>query len=156
MFLQGWSIPDWRRDNKCEWSKVKYFLWASLIQKHNSQSFSHVLLFHRIDIIMTIKTTIIMIIKTTITTIIMTIKITITTIIMIIISLSLRGITMEEARRILGSCGPEIDIIVARFAFKWCQQVLKSSLVDEMSFQMVVSTWTQIHRTPCCQGAWST
>jgi len=27
---------------------------------------------------------------------------------------SLRGITMEEARRILGSCGPEIDIIVAR------------------------------------------
>merc|ERR1719447_1065277 len=24
------------------------------------------------------------------------------------------GITMEEARRILGSCGPEIDIIVAR------------------------------------------
>ena len=134
MFLQGWSIPDWRRDNKCEWSKVKYFLWASLIQKHNTQSFSHVLLFHRIDIIMTIKTTIVMIIKTTITTIIMTIKITITTIIMIIISLSLRGITMEEARRILGSCGPEIDIIVARFAFKWCQQVLKSSLVDEMSF----------------------
>ena len=123
MFLQGWSIPDWRRDNKCEWSKVKYFLWASLIQKHNTQSFSHVLLFHRIDIIMTIKTTIVMIIKTTITTIIM-----------IIISLSLRGITMEEARRILGSCGPEIDIIVARFAFKWCQQVLKSSLVDEMSF----------------------
>ena len=77
--------------------------------------FYHVLLFHGIDIIMTI-------------------KITITTIIMIIISLSLRGITMEEARRILGSCGPEIDIIVARFAFKWCQQVLKSSLVDEMSF----------------------
>ena len=115
MFLQGWSIPDWRRDNKCEWSKVKYFLWASLIQKHNTQSFSHVLLFHRIDIIMTIKTNI-------------------TTIIMIIISLSLRGITMEEARRILGSCGPEIDIIVARFAFKWCLQVLKSSLVDEMSF----------------------
>ena len=132
MFLQGWSIPDWRRDNKCEWSKVKYF-----DPKHNTQSFSHVLLFHGIDIIMTIKTnitTIIMIIKTTITTIIMTIKITITTIIMIIISLSLRGITMEEARRILGSCGPEIDIIVARFAFKWCQQVLKSSLVDEMSF----------------------
>ena len=143
MFLQGWSIPDWRRDNKCEWSKVKYFLWASLIQKHNTQSFSHVLLFHRIDIIMIIKTTITtitMIIKTTITTIIMTIKITITTIIMIIISLSLRGITMEEARRILGSCGPEIDIIVARFAFKWCQQVLKSSLVDELSFLMVVST----------------
>jgi len=27
---------------------------------------------------------------------------------------SLRGITMEEARHILGSCGPEIDIIVAR------------------------------------------
>jgi len=27
---------------------------------------------------------------------------------------SLRGITMEEARRILGTCGPEIDIIVAR------------------------------------------
>ena len=132
MFLQGWSIPDWRRDNKCEWSKVKYF-----DPKHNTQSFSHVLLFHGIDIIMTIKTnitTIIMIIKTTITTIIMTIKTTITTIIMIIISLSLRGITMEEARRILGSCGPEIDIIVARFAFKWCQQVLKSSLVDEMSF----------------------
>ena len=146
MFLQGWSIPDWRRDNKCEWSKVKYF-----DPKHNTQSFSHVLLFHRIDIIMTIKTTIVMIIKTTITTItmiikttittiIMTIKITITTIIMIIISLSLRGITMEEARRILGSCGPEIDIIVARFAFKWCQQVLKSSLVDELSFLMVVST----------------
>ena len=126
MFLQGWSIPDWRRDNKCEWSKVKYFLWASLIQKHNTQSFSHVLLFHRIDIIMTI--------KTNITPIIMTNKTNITTNIMIIISLSLRGITMEEARRILGSCGPEIDIIVARFAFKWCQQVLKSSLVDEMSF----------------------
>ena len=110
MFLQGWSFPDWRRDNKCEWSKVKYF-----DPKHNTQSFSHVLLFDGIDIIMTIKTNI-------------------TTIIMIIISLSLRGITMEEARRILGSCGPEIDIIVARFAFKWCQQVLKSSLVDEMSF----------------------
>ena len=31
---------------------------------------------------------------------------------------SLRGITMEEARRILGSCGPEIDIIVARFFIK--------------------------------------
>jgi len=27
---------------------------------------------------------------------------------------SLRGITMEEARHILGTCGPEIDIIVAR------------------------------------------
>jgi len=27
---------------------------------------------------------------------------------------SLRGITMEEARKILGTCGPEIDIIVAR------------------------------------------
>ena len=27
---------------------------------------------------------------------------------------SLRGISMEEARHILGSCGPEIDIIVAR------------------------------------------
>ena len=121
MFLQGWSFPDWRRDNKCEWSKVKYF-----DPKHNTQSFSHVLLFHGIDIIMTI--------KTNITPIIMTNKTNITTNIMIIISLSLRGITMEEARRILGSCGPEIDIIVARFAFKWCQQVLKSSLVDEMSF----------------------
>ena len=27
---------------------------------------------------------------------------------------SLRGITMEQARHILGTCGPEIDIIVAR------------------------------------------
>ena len=27
---------------------------------------------------------------------------------------SLRGVTMEEARHILGTCGPEIDIIVAR------------------------------------------
>jgi hypothetical protein len=27
---------------------------------------------------------------------------------------SLRGITMEQARHILGSCGPEIDIIIAR------------------------------------------
>jgi len=37
---------------------------------------------------------------------------------------SLRGVTMEEARHILGTCGPEIDIIVAREH----QQVLPARL----------------------------